>query len=48
LLGLSEAEQRRLVACGVGEWLIFAGQQHVAVKILASPSEKSFITTDIK
>ena len=48
LLGLSEAEQRRLVACGIGEWLIFAGQQHVAVKILASPSEKDFITTDVQ
>jgi len=48
LLGLSEAEQRRLVSCGIGEWLIFAGQQHVAVKIMASPSEKEFITTDTK
>lgn len=48
LLGLSEAEQRRLVSCGIGEWLIFAGQQHVAVKIMASPSEKTFITTDTK
>ncbi|MEI6426002.1 MAG: DUF87 domain-containing protein [Candidatus Absconditabacteria bacterium] len=48
LLGLSEAEQKRLVACGIGEGLIFAGQQHVAVKILASPSEKAFITTDVK
>ena len=47
LLGLSEAEQRRLVSCGVGEGLIFAGQQHVGVKILASPQEKEFITTDI-
>ncbi len=47
LLGLSEAEQRRLVSCGVWEGLIFAGQQHVGVKILASPSEKEFITTDV-
>lgn len=48
LLGLSEAEQRRLVACGIGEGLIFAGNQHVSVKILASPQEQAFITTDVK
>lgn len=48
LLGLSEAEQRRLVSCGIGEWLIFAGNQHVNVKILASPQEQQFITTDVK
>jgi len=48
LLGLSEAEQRRLVSSGVWEWLIFAGNQHVAVKVLASPEEKEFITTDVK
>lgn len=48
LLGLSATEQQRLVACGVWEWLIFAGTQHVWVKILASASEKKFITTDVK
>ncbi len=48
LLWLSEAEQRMLVSCWIGEWLIFAWQQHVGVKILASPSEKSFITTDVQ
>jgi hypothetical protein len=48
LLGLSEAEQRRLVACGIGEGLIFAWNQHVSVKILASPQEREFITTDVK
>ncbi len=48
LLWLSEAEQRRLVSCGIWEWLIFAGPQHVWVKILASPEEKAFISTDIK
>lgn len=47
LLGLSEAEQQRLVSVGVGEGLIFAGTQHIATKVLASPSEKSFITTDV-
>lgn len=48
LLWLSEAEQRRLVSSWVGEWLIFAWNQHVAVKILASPEERAFITTDVK
>ena len=48
LLWLSEAEQRRLVSCGVWEWLIFAGPQHVWIKVLASPKEKAFISTDIE
>lgn len=48
LLWLSEAEQQRLVSCWVWEWLIFAGQNHVAIKVLASPQEKEFISTDIK
>ena len=47
LLGLSEAEQQRLVSVGVGEGLIFAGTQHIATKILASPAEREFITTDV-
>lgn len=47
LLWLSEAEKQRLVASGVWEWVMFAGQQHIALKILASPQEKEFITTDI-
>ncbi len=45
--GLSEAEKQQLVASNIGEWLLFAGNQHVAVKILASPDEKAFITTDV-
>ena len=47
LLWLSEAEQRNLVWAWVWEWLMFAGAQHVWVKILASPWEKEFITTDV-
>jgi type IV secretory pathway VirB4 component len=45
--GLSEAEKQQLVASNIGEGLLFAGNQHVAVKILASPEEKEFITTDV-
>ena len=48
LLGLSEAEQQLLISSAVGEGLIFAGNNHVAVRILASPEEKHFITTDVK
>ena len=48
LLGLSEAEERRLISCGIWEWLIFAWNQHIWVKILASPQEQAFISTDIK
>ena len=48
LLGLSEAEQQKLISCGVWEWLIFAGNQHIALKIVASPTEKELITTDVK
>lgn len=48
LLGLSEAEQQRLISWSIWEGLIFAGNQHIAVKIVASPREKEFITTDVK
>ena len=45
---LSEAEKEKLVSSNIGEWLFFAGSQHVAVKILASDYEKSFISSDVK
>jgi len=44
---LSEAEKQELVSANIWEWLLFAGQQHVALKVLASPEETEFITTDI-
>lgn len=47
VFGLSEAEKQKLVAANIGEGLFFAGNQHVALKILASPDEKKFITTDV-
>lgn len=47
VFGLSEAEKQKLVSAGIGEWLLFAWNQHVAVKILASPTEHDFITTDV-
>ncbi len=48
LLGLSEAEQQKLISCRRWEWLIFAGNQHIATQILASPTEEKMITTDVK
>ena len=42
---LSQGESRYLLSCGVGEGLFFAGQNHVAMKVLASPQEHSLITT---
>ena len=48
IFGLSEAEKQKLVSSNIGEWLLFSGSQHVAIKILASPFEKEFISTDVK
>ncbi|HMT00765.1 MAG TPA: ATP-binding protein [Candidatus Absconditabacterales bacterium] len=47
ILGLTETEKQTLVSANIGEGLLFAGSQHVAVKIMASPEEKDFITTNI-
>lgn len=43
---LSEGEQRLLMAADVGEGLFFAGQNHVAIRIIASPEEHVVITTN--
>ena len=43
---LSEGEQRLLLASDVGEGIFFAGQNHVALRVVASPSEHQLITTD--
>ncbi len=48
LLWLSEAEKNILVWAWIWEWLIFAWQQHCAVKILASSQEKEFLDTTVK
>lgn len=42
---LSEAEKNMLVSANIWEWLLFAGQQHVWIKILASWYEQDFIST---
>ncbi len=43
---LSEGEKQLLVSCDVGEGIFFAGQNHVALKVVASPDEQALITTD--
>ncbi len=43
---LSEGEQRLLLAADVGEGLFFAGQNHVAIRVIASPEEHVVITTN--
>jgi len=45
VFSLSEAEKNMLVSANVWEGLLFAGQQHVALKILASWYEADFIST---
>lgn len=43
---LSEGEKRLLMSADVGEGLFFAGQNHVAIRVIASQEEHEVITTD--
>lgn len=43
---LSEGEQRLLLASDVGEGIFFAGQNHVALRVIASDLEHELITTN--
>lgn len=43
---LSEGEKRFLLAADLGEGLFFAGANHVAIKVEASPEEHRLITTN--
>ncbi len=43
---LSEGEKRLLLSADVGEGLFFAGQNHVAIRVIASDPEYSLITTN--
>lgn len=42
---LSEGEKRLLLSSNIGEGLFFAGPNHVAIQIVASPDEHQLITT---
>jgi hypothetical protein len=43
---LSEGERQLLVAADVGEGIFFAGQNHVALRVVASEDEHAVITTN--
>jgi conjugal transfer ATP-binding protein TraC len=43
---LTSEEQKRLTQFPVGQGLFFAGQNHVHIQIIASPTETSLITTN--
>lgn len=45
---LSEGEKRLLLASNIGEGLFFAGTNHVAVQVIASPEEHKLVTTSPK
>jgi len=43
---LSEGERQLLVSADVGEGVFFAGQNHVALRVVANPDEHQVITTN--
>lgn len=43
---LSEGERELLLSADIGEGLFFAGQNHVAIKVLAAPFEHELITSN--
>jgi hypothetical protein len=43
---LTDEEKKRLAQFPVGQGLFFAGQNHVHMQIIASPTETSLITTN--
>lgn len=46
IFNLTEEEKYLLLESGVGEGLFFAGQKHVAIKVVASYTEDQIITSD--
>ncbi|MBP9820241.1 ATP-binding protein, partial [Candidatus Woesebacteria bacterium] len=43
---LSQGERQLLISADVGEGIFFAGQNHVALRVVASPEEHGLITTN--
>lgn len=43
---LTEGEKYLLLECGLGEGIFFAGNKHVAIKVVASYAEDQLITSD--
>jgi len=46
VFNLSEGEQRLLMSEGIGQGIFFAGNTHVAMRVVASPEEHQLITSD--
>lgn len=46
VFNLSEGEQRLLLSEGVGQGIFFAGNTHVAMRVVASPQEHQLITSN--
>lgn len=46
VFNLSEGEQRLLLSEGIGEGLFFAGNTHVAMRVIASPQEHQLVTSN--
>lgn len=46
VFNLSEGEQRLLLSEGIGQGLFFAGNTHVAMRVVASPKEHQLITSN--
>ena len=46
VFNLSEGEKRLLLTAGVGQGLFFAGNTHVAMRVVASPEEHGLITSN--
>jgi hypothetical protein len=42
---LSQGERHLLLSANVGEGIFFAGQNHVALRVIASPEEHALVTT---
>lgn len=42
---LSQGEKHLLLSAGIGEGIFFAGQNHVALKVVSSPDEHALATT---
>jgi conjugal transfer ATP-binding protein TraC len=48
VFNLTSGEKQVLVNCGIGEGIFFAGPRHVALQVLAFPTEHTIITTNPK
>lgn len=45
---LSEGEKSYLMSSGIGEGIFFAGNNHVAIQVIASENEHNLITTNLR